>query len=355
MLSWITNSNLGTIKQGFISEARVDAVQTTYSTQELKYSLRSGSLPVGLSLLHDGTIAGRVSYSSTGTYTFSVNVIDNVNSESSSTSFSMEVLPSATAYTRAYFTPFFNLEKREEFRQFILNEDIFTPSLIYRYWDQNFGVQTKLKMVLEFGIEQTALQNYAYALRENFYRKRLYLGAPKIAIARDSSGVPVYEVIYLDVIDELENSQGISANQTVYSVTEEIYYPGSIDNMREQLRTIVLDDHTFISIDNNLQPKFMLTQEEGKFRTNTYMRVVPLCYAVPGKGNVILNKIKNSGFKFNRIDFEIDRLVISDPTDKYLIFERQAVGNLISTDRPIYGPERWVSIDTENDETLERE
>jgi hypothetical protein len=251
------------------------------------------------------------------------------------------------------------LAKREEFRQFILNENIFDPKLIYRYWDQNFGVQSQLKMVVEFGLEQLDLREYAYSLRENFYKKRLFLGRPKLAIAKDNNNNTVYEVIYIDVVDELVNNAGISANQVVYSITEEIYYPGSIDNMKGQLRTIVLEDMSYIKITDDLQPRFMLTQTEGNFRTTTYLKVVPLCYTRPGKGVTVLNKIKTSGFKFNNLDFEIDRLIIESckdsATDKYLIFERQALGDLIPSDKLIYGYERWVRVDTETDQPLERE
>lgn len=359
MISWITENNLGSITQGVISELKVEASQITYESSELKYKITGGSLPSGLNLLHDGTISGKISYETTGTYTFTTTVVDSINSESTSTNFNLSITTSPAKYTRAYFTALFNLQKREQFRQFILNEQIFNPSTIYRYWDQNFGVQTKLKMFLEFGLEQVNLQEYAYALRENFYRKRLFLNnKPKIAFARDSSGNVVYEAIYLDVVDELTNNS-VSAKPAVYSVNEEVYYPGSIDNMKLQLRTIVLDDYTYIKTDDNLQPRFMLTQEQGNFRTDTYLKVVPLCYALPGKGAAILDKIKSSNFKFNTLDFEIDRLIIENSkdntTDKYLIFERQAIGHLIESDPLIYGSERWVRIDTENDEPLERE
>jgi hypothetical protein len=208
-------------------------------------------------------------------------------------------------------------------------------------------------MVLDFGIEQLNLEEYVVALRENFYRKRLFLGKPKVAIARDTAGKIIYEVVYVDVIDELVNNQGVSVSPVVYSIEEEIYYPGSIDNMRRQLKLLVLQNRQYISIDERLQPKFMTQQLES-----TYTRVVPLCYALPGKGSVILNKIIASGFKFNQLDFEIDRLIVENSLDnttaKYLIFDRDAVGDLIKVDTELYGPEGWVRLDDESGDPLNR-
>jgi hypothetical protein len=354
MLEWKNDSFIGEIEEGFVSEFALIALQQSYARAEIKYTLSSGTLPAGIRLRHDGTFIGRVSYGSAGEYSFTVTAKDIANNESISGLFTIDVLTSEKLYTEVYFQPFFNLQKREEFRNFILNENIFKPSLMYRYHDPNFGIQTKMKMVLQFGLEQVNLEEYVVALRENFYRKRLFLGKPKIAIARDSTGNVLYELVYLDVIDELVNNQGISVSPVIYSIEEEIYYPGSIDNMKRQLRLLVLENRQYISINDNLRPKFMIQNLE-----NTYMRVVPLCYALPGKGSVILNKITASKFKFNQLDFEIDRLVVENSLDnnsaKYLIFDRDAVGDLIKADTELHGPEGWITLEDESGNPLNRE
>ena len=354
MLVWTNDSNIGEIEEGFISELTLIALQQFYPVSEIKYSLISGTLPAGLRIRHDGTITGKVAYDSAGEYTFTVLAKDNVNNESISQTFTLDVTASAKSYTEVYVRPFFNLQKRQQYSDFILNESIFKPSLMYRYYDPNFGVQTKIKMVLEFGLEQINLEEYVVALRENFYRKRLLLGTPKIAIARDPAGNVLYELIYLDIIDELVNNQGISVSPVVYSAQSEIYYPASVDNMKRQLRLLVLTNRQYISVKDSLQPKFITQQVE-----NTYTRIVPLCYALPGKGSVILNKITASKFKFNQLDFEIDRLIIENSLDnstaKYLIFDRDTIGDQIVADSELYGPEGWVRLDDESGNPLNRE
>lgn len=359
MLVWTNNSNagvayLGEIEEGFVSELTLVALQQFYPVSEIKYSLIGGTLPAGLRVRHDGTITGTVSYNSDGAYTFSVLAKDNINNESISQTFTLIVTASAKSYTKVYFQPFFNLQKRQQYSDFILNENIFKPSLMYRYYDSNFGVQTKMKMILEFGLEQINLEEYVVALRENFYRKRLLLGAPKIAIARDTAGNVLYELIYVDIVDELVNNQGISVSPVVYSAQDEIYYPASVDNMKKQLRLLVLTNRQYIAVNEGLQPKFITQQVE-----NIYTRIVPLCYALPGKGSVILNKITASKFKFNQLDFEIDRLIIENSLDnstaKYLIFDRDAMGDQIVDDSRLYGPEGWVRLDDESENPLNRE
>jgi hypothetical protein len=214
-------------------------------------------------------------------------------------------------------------------------------------------------MVLDFGIQELNKEEYFYPLLENFYRKRLRLGELKTAIAKDSNGTHIYDVIYVEVVDELVNSAGDSAAKQYHlERNDEIYYPGSIDNMRTSLQGITLNDWTYVSVDERLQPKFMLTQNND-YRVKTYVKAVPICFTLPNKSSIILKRIKASGFKFNTVDFEIDRLFVRNTldssTDKYLVFNRQALGDLTDTDIQILGPEGWVRLDDENDQPLERE
>jgi hypothetical protein len=360
MLNWVSATNLGSLETGFISELSVVAEQTE-STSEIKYKLASGSLPAGLSLNFDGTIFGRVSYGVDGDYVFEITAYDSVNNQDSTQEFTLTIFETtSTTYTDVYFRPYFSLLKRAAYREFLNNEKIFIPSYLYRPHDQNFGIQTNMKMTLDFGVEQLNLEEYVYALRENFYKKRLWLGGVKSAIAKDSAGNAVYEVVYVDVIDDMTTKDGVSADAVVhFPLHDELYYPGSIDNMRKQLKSITLRDWSSISIKNDLQPRFMLTQPPSADRASTYMRVVPICYTLPGKSSIIISNIKKNGFKFNTLDFEIDRLVVSNSLDnntaKYLIFDRRTAGSLLDLDSYLFGPEGWVRVDRENDEPLQRE
>jgi hypothetical protein len=213
-------------------------------------------------------------------------------------------------------------------------------------------------MVLEFGIEQIDLQHYVSALRENFYRKRFYFGDVKKAIARNAKGDVVYEIVYVDVVDDQAGAVPI-----LYDA-ENIYYPGSIDNMRRQLTLIPLEDGTYIEIDEYHKPRFMRTPQDGDYRPPEYMRVIPLCYALPGQGDRIISRIKLSGFDFKMLDFEVDRIIVQQSTDyataKYLLLERQSIGDPIPTDNQLFGmdwavnPEGTVRLDDESGNPINR-
>jgi hypothetical protein len=51
---------------------------------------------------------------------------------------------------------------------------------------------------------------------------------------------------------------------------------------------------------------------------------IPICYTVPGKSTAIVENIKNSGFDFKTINYEIDRYIINttleDTGEKIILF-----------------------------------
>lgn len=355
-IHWITNSNLGTIDTGIISEL---AVVAGGSSNTLKYKITGGGLPPGLSLAPDGSIYGKANYGSSGVYTATIAASDEHELSSVERNFTVTAVETtSTKYTEIYVRPFFTQERRASYRDFISNPYTFDPRLIYRYYDPNFGVQPNVKMVLEFGVEQIDLAHYIPALRESFYRRRLHFGDVKKAIARNSAGEVVYEIVYVDAVDNLDG-----ASPVVYD-NENIYYPGSVDNMRRQLSLIPLEDNTYIEIDEYHKPRFMRTPQAGDYRPPAYMRVIPLCYALPGQGDRIISRIRLSGFDFKMLDFEIDRIIVQQSTDyetdKYLILERQSIGDPIKTDNELFGldwaenPEGTVRIDDESGHAINR-
>jgi hypothetical protein len=333
-LVWITDSNLGSIETGAVSELSVEAKETD-SSYNVRYNLISGNLPLGLNLLEDGSIAGRAAYGSTGTYTFTIVASDPYVYHTVSQTFTLEVIePSIFYYTEIYCRPFLIPQKRKDYQNFITDMTIFDPKLIYRFNDTNFGVQNSIRMILEFGIENLPLDDYMQALEENFYRRRFLFGDVKTAIAQDSTGNTVYEVIYVDVVDR---SAGI--NPAIYAGNN-IYYPASVDNMRRQLSLIELPNQSLISIDDNLQPRFIQTTQPGSTEPVGYIRSIILCYALPGKSQTIIRKIQRSGFDFKLFDFEVDRLIVGNSVngslDKYLLIGRQNITDILGTDDILY-------------------
>lgn len=351
-IAWETDSNLGVIYEGLISELAVKAIQLQ-TTYPIKYSLTNGTLPQGLTLQPDGSIVGRVGYNTTGTYTFTILASDVYELSAIDKTFNLSVtLYNNKVYTDIYVRPFLPLAKRQLYRDFINNEFTFDPTLLYRNFDPRFGIQSDIKMYLQFGIERVNLSEYAFALQENFYRKRLFFGEVKLAIARDSEKNIIYEVIYVDIVDDIKNAPKIFYDKN------QIYYPASIENMRYKLSKLVLPNYSYVDIDEYNRPLFMRTAQPGDYRPVGYIPVVPICYALPGQGSKILSRIAISKFNFNIFDFEIDRIIIENPLDatsaKYLIMERQSIGDRIESDNYIFGLDE-IRIDIDTEKPLSRE
>lgn len=330
-IEWISTSSLGDVVIGEVCELAVKARKVD-SPYTIGYYLSGGSLPSGLILKQDGSISGRVDYSeNTGTYTFSVIARDVFALSEIEKTFTLYVSRyNNKEYTNIYCQPFMSREKREIYQRFLSDEFVFDRSLMYRYFDPNFGVQNQIKMVLEFGIEKVNLEDYFDAIQQNFYKRRVYFGDLKNAIARDSSGSTVYEIVYLDIIDELMIGEDKFPPQSFVS-NSETYYPGSIGNQRTRLSQILIAPGEYIDINEFMMPKFMRTAQPGEYQNLNYISVVPLCYTTTGNSSRIISRIKQSGFNFNQFDFEIDRIIIENsldqPSTKYLRLNKKALGD----------------------------
>ena len=238
-------------------------------------------------------------------------------------------------YTGIYVRPFLNIKKREAYSKFINNSTIFPSNFMYRNDDPHFGMQKDLRMIIEFGIQSINLDDYATALWENFNRRRLTFGNVKVARGKDQLDNYLYDVVYIDIIDNIDG-----AKQVIYDQNN-LYYPASIANMRTRLESIVLPNYTYISVDQYHLPKFMQTAQAGTYLPTNYIKVIPLCYTLPGKSSGIVDQIKLSGFDFKLYDFEIDRLIIQNSldnaTDKYLLFPRRDITSGLIQDNLIFG------------------
>lgn len=331
VLEWVSTSSLGEIVIGEISELSVLA-RTIGGDFTINYRLVDGALPSGLIFRQDGSISGKVDYEeSTGTYTIKVVASDAFALSEIKQTFTINVSRyNDKKYTEIYCRPFFSREKRNIYQEFISNKNIFDPNLMYRYFDPNFGVQSSIKMVLEFGIEQVNLEDYALALSENFYRRRLYFGEIKSAIAKDSNGNVVYEVVYVDIVDDQMTSDDRFPPQS-FTLDNQTYYPGSIGNQQIKLGQILISPGEFIDVNEFMLPRYMRTAQPGDYRNLNYISVIPLCYTLPGNSSKVISRIRQSGFDFNQFDFDVDRIIVQTSLDqqsaKYLILSKQSIND----------------------------
>jgi hypothetical protein len=163
-------------------------------------------------------------------------------------------------------------------------------------------------MIIETSIEQVNMDVYAEAMGQYFYRKQFYFGDVKSITAQDSNGNDVYEIIYVDIID----NQMIGNVYTTSTV--------SVANMQAQLETIELDSTSVISVDERLRPKYMTTIQADTGIAIGFVKAVPLCYTIPGAGVKVISRIKSSDFYlnqrgFSQFNFDTDRIIVETVKD----------------------------------------
>jgi len=331
-VTWLTDSDLGTIDNGAISTLFVEAV--VGSGQPLTYELLSGSdstLPQGLSLLSSGDIAGRVSFNTFaadgGTTTFDVGFLESPTTFDMKHTFTVRAFSSDglvdvnkifyVTVIRRYNEPYDNLyiqamppqDDRDLLASLLQDTEIFPRDLIYRPDDFYFGVAKNVTYYHAYGLTAATLLDYVNSLDLNHYWKNLVLGEIAVAQARNSAGEVIYEAVYSRIIDNLVNDQGDSVSKEVtlpYPInpgdSTEIatVYPNSLINMRDQVIDVVGQV-------SNILPAWMISKQSDG-RVLGFVPAWVVAYAKPGKGaQIAYYMAEKFGVKLNLVDYEVDR------------------------------------------------
>lgn len=308
IVNWNTASNIGNIYNGSISEFQISA--STQSNRVLSYALTTasiGGLPIGLDLLSDGTISGRVSFDITGseTYTFTVAAFDSDNLVYDEKEFSITVVERDVApYENLYIQALPNRTQRSTYDAIINNSDIFPVESIYRYSDPWFGKNLNRRSLFMTGINSEDVSTYIAAMSLNHYWKKINFGEIKTAQSLDNNFNVVYEVVYVELIDSSVNASGLGPNLAISlplnSANVSTIYPNSFPNMVERIATGVGYEN------RSILPGWM-TSRQTNGTVLGFTRALVLCYTLPGKSSEIAFRVKQVADQFNNIDFTIDR------------------------------------------------
>lgn len=395
-ITWITPSDLGSITANYVSTLKVTA-ESSIPGATVLHQIVSGNFPPGLTLSLDGEITGKVNqyadsnqlglmnlideYSGptifdNGTTTFdrvfkfTVKATDQTVFTTNQRTFALTVIPDDRLYSNVSARPYMTTENRATWKEFIDDPTIFTPSSIYRPNDSNFGLRSDLSMTIYAGIETTDAEKYISAIALNHKRKRFKFGSISKAIAKASiDSDTLYEVVYINMIDELEPNDkvlpnkitrstassviSVDTNNSIWSSTIEdlsipapdnrrpeyiitvdstgyqtsnpsinTYYPNSITNWRFRLSEVGETMYNYL-------PTWMRTIQPGSRIPLGFTLAVPLCFCKIGTADDIILNIKHSNFNFNLLDYTIDRFVIDrvsgNNNDKYLIFKNDRI------------------------------
>lgn len=328
-------------------------------------------------------------------YTFTIEAKDQLGYSAISKTFSISVeTPNEIVYGNLRTKPFLKLDQRSKWNAFINDSAIFTAENIYRPNDPNFGVQSELSMLVYAGIETTEAAAYVSAIGLNHKRKRFHFGNVKKATAIiPGTNNQVYEVVYIEMVDPLEpngkklpskisltsqttsitvdignnmwapgvlpnnpitieqqakldrlNQPGvgirpdviITDDSTGYQVSNDKpsnYYPSSISNWRERLKSSFRIDQQGnripLNMERNYLPLWMRSIQPGTRQELDFKLAVPLCYCKVGMADDVMLNIKFSGFDFKLLDFTADRYIIDliegELGDKYLVFKNDRI------------------------------
>ncbi len=342
-ITWKTDSNLGTLFNGDTSNLYVNAT----GIGNITYELDSGRLPYNLTLLPNGSIIGKVSFEPESEFiptntkietTFSVRAfLTDYPVVSSIKEFTITVDKKfGTPVENVYFKATPNLEGRLIIQSLLTDTSLIPDDYLYRPEDINFGKASNVKVVMTYGIEANKLEAYLQASTTNFYNRKLVLGELKTAIATNSSGEILYEVVYSEVIDDLITPEGKSipseiywpqdiviGTDSYYTTSTSYYtsstilytsegttivrrlYPASTVNMRDKLISALPYNNS-----QDLLPLWM-TSQQADGNTIGFKLVWVICYTLPGKSGVIKNNINSYwAHKLNQVDFSIDRFLV---------------------------------------------
>jgi hypothetical protein len=376
-IEFVSTSSLGTIIPGQRSDLAVVAKHTNDSNLSINYTYSpvgtktTQQLPSGIILQRDGSLVGRVPYGKLTTidlgavgfkkfsldqdtttldtnFSFNVTANDVYLLSSVTKQFNVtlnEYTP--TFYTGIYFKPLMSVDNRKYYKSLIQNYNVFSSDLLYRPDDPAFGVQGSIKMYLEYGLQELNLDYYIPGLVNYFKRKRFYFGDITSAVAQDDSGNPIYEVIYVKIIDDqMDGNNSPSSFTETINGTVVTFYPDSVSNMQTAIESIPIATNAsgVISVDNSFRPKFMKTIQTSTGTPLGFVKAAILCYALPGKAADIISRINTLNFDFKQLDFDVDRLYIEQSltttSTSYLLFGTGASssGFNISTEDGIQDP-----------------
>ena len=422
VITWNTPGDLGSINANYISTLKVEA-ESTVNGAVVLYRITSGRLPNGLSLDPTGEIVGKViqfgddqqlglttfsEYSGAnkgqGTittfnqtfdnesttfdkvYTFTVEAKDQFNYSAITKTFTIKVdTPSQISFSNIRTKPLLKTTQRTQWKNFINDSTVFTPSSIYRPNDPNFGVQLDLSVLVYAGIETKEAGVFVSAMGLNNKKKRFQFGSVSKAVAIDPiTKDSVYEVVYINMLDPLEpngkrlpakmrltskqsetiktdlsNSiwsrsladltadtpnavrpeNYITVDGTKYQVSDpnaRTYYTSSISVWRDNIKYWLANKNDTTSgliSERNYLPLWMRSIQPGTKSELGFTLAVPICYCKVGTADDILLNIKNyiqtTGFDFKLLDFTADRYIIDSVTnysnDKYLVFKNDRI------------------------------
>jgi photosystem II stability/assembly factor-like uncharacterized protein len=258
-VTWLSDSDLGTIDNGQISSIAIEASTNKNST--LTYKVKSGQylrVPQGLNLQGNGLLSGRTTFdyfsmdrknseitfdreSNTydSKYVFTVIAQDATGLVYDEKEFTLIVTNvNKKPYENLYLKALLPATLRQVFRSIVTDERLSSEDIIYRLGDPYYGVHQDLTMLVQAGVRAETASAFVDAMANYHYDKQINFGTIKKAVARYNNGDIKYEVLYVEVFDY--NNKNLPGT-TVALPSREPRVFGSVDDP-----TLTSDDFQYV-------------------------------------------------------------------------------------------------------------
>ena len=358
-IAFSTPTVVGTLTADIPSTLSIVAVAEN-TDRVLSYTVSAGSLPPGITLSEQGNLLGTIDPStitdSTRSYSFTVSVSDQYQAVGHSNPFTVNVdVPhTLTEYGNmtGHATSFID---QNIFYNVAQDPSINSQEYIYRGEDKNFGMKSKPEMLMISGLKAQTLTAFQNQMSQNHAPKQLYFGDVKTAVAKEN-GTVKYEVVYIEVKDNLVNNQGVAVSNSLTlrdSITKQIIgprastmntttdrnvyeittdgglsfstagskarfanqlsadlgfitklYPNAVANMRSRMKSLGHKEWTYL-------PQWMRTTQAGDLAPLGFILAVPICYCKPGTSALVKKRIQDKKLIFKNISFIVDRYTVS--------------------------------------------
>jgi hypothetical protein len=166
---------------------------------------------------------------------------------------------------------------------------------LYRAEDSNIGKASNIKNEHAYCIYASDFDEYVAAIIKNHYWRNITLGELKTAVAKNSAGTVVYEVVYSEIQDNLINPKGVSINEDIvwprkiplflgpwYTSETDIYTSAIGASAGQKLQNETLAEEELIASENNEN----ISTEEGQ--PSYYTSLTP-GFAQPLHPNSLVN------------------------------------------------------------------
>jgi hypothetical protein len=328
----------------------------------LNYSIKNGSrLPQGLKLLSDGAISGRCSFqsfsidggattfdvdlSSRGfvsaptvfdrNFNFTVIATNSSGSASSERVFSLAVdIRTPEPYENLYVRCTPDQTSRNKLFRIIDNTDIFPSDLMYRNNDPFWGKRRDLTALIAYGVSASKAEEYISAMQDRHYTKKFFFGDYGMSLARDTSDNVIYEVVWVDLIEETRAyKKGVKQVSPARSVNlpnqivgwEDLVNGNTTLNINDSvLMTRDITDALGVTDPNTLPEWMTSVQKDGTVLG--YATKVPLAYVRPGEGERVLFRLNRGAASgmipdIKEIPFVVDRYILDSNLSAYFDYD----------------------------------